>query len=30
VATKIKYTINFVGAAVLGTFNASTKAFTPS
>jgi hypothetical protein len=30
VAAKIKYTINFIGPAVLGTFNASTKAFTPS
>ena len=29
-AVKINYTINFVGAPVGGTFNASTKAFTPS
>jgi hypothetical protein len=28
VATKIKYTINFIGPAVVGTFNASTKVFT--
>lgn len=29
-AVKINYTINFVGAPVVGTFNASTKAFTAS
>lgn len=29
-AAKINYTINFVGAPVAGTFNASTNAFTPS
>jgi hypothetical protein len=29
-ATKINFTINFVGAPVVGTFNASTKVFTPS
>lgn len=30
VAAKIKYTINFIGPAALGTFNASTKVFTPN
>lgn len=29
-ATKINYTINFLGAPIPGTFNASTKAFTPT
>jgi len=29
-AVKINYTINFVGAPVVGTFNATTKAFTAS
>jgi hypothetical protein len=29
-AAKISYTINFIGAPVLGTFNASTSAFTAS
>lgn len=30
VAAKINYTMNFIGAAVLGTFNPTTKAFTPN
>ena len=30
VAVKINFTINFLGDPVLGTFNASTKAFTPA
>lgn len=30
VAAKINYTLNFIGSPTLGTFNITTKAFTPS